>query len=162
MKSNELVKLLNIPESTVRKYAQDYAEYLSPTTANRHREYTEHDARVLKLIVDMKTERVKSQDIEVTLSSLKAGDWRQLPALDKATQNIIPTQANQITALEDISALRREVEVMRTEHQRQVDMLREMLKESTSDRDELIKRLSEAETMLRLYEQGKLKPTSPD
>jgi DNA-binding transcriptional MerR regulator len=147
MKSNELVKLLNIPESTLRKYAQDYAEYLSPSTANRHREYTEHDARVLKLIVDMKTERVKSQDIEVTLSSLKSGDWRQLPALDEVSKSIIPTQANQVAALEEMSALKREVEVWR-----------ELYEKATSDRDELLKSLSEAETLVRLYEQGRLKP----
>lgn len=148
MKANELLKLLNnLPESTLRKYAQDYAEYLSPIISNRHREYTEQDARILRLIVDMKSERVKPQDIEATISSLQAGNWERLPALTEADQSIIPAQSTVIALQADKSALQREIEV-----------LREMLKAERADRDEIVARMHRAETLLELYQTGKLKP----
>src|SRR5215212_848521 len=97
MKSHELLKLLNgLPESTLRKYAQDYHEYLSTSSAVRHRDYTEQDARILRLIVDMKAQRVKSDDIDATLSSLQASNWERLPALTEADQSIIPAQSTVI------------------------------------------------------------------
>lgn len=148
MKAGELLKLLNnLPASTLHKYVQDYQEYLSPSTASRHREYTETDARVLKLIIEMKTERMKPQDIEVTLSSLRDGGWSQLPALDQAMQSIIPTQGNQIAAQLEISAMKREIEIWR-----------ELAEKSSADRDELLRRLHEAEMMVRLYESKRLPP----
>lgn len=162
MKSNELVKLLNLPDSTLRKYAQDYAEYLSPSTANRHREYTEHDARVLKLIVDMKAEKVSPDNIEVTLSSLKAGDWSQLPALNESSKAIVPTQDNMIAAQNVISRLEAQVETMSNDHRREVERLQAMMKDATADRDDLLRRATEAELLLKLYESGRLAPKRPD
>lgn len=149
MKSNELVKLLNVPDSTLRRYAQEYAEYLSPVAggAGHHRDYSEQDARILRLILDMKGKRTKPADIDVTLSSLRAGNWERLPALDEASKSLIPTPDALITAGLRESAL-----------QSQIDLLREMLEKATTDRDELLRRLSRAETLLELYQQGQLKP----
>jgi len=44
MKANAVVTALNIADSTVRKYAEQYAEYLSPSGTGgggKHRDYTE-------------------------------------------------------------------------------------------------------------------------
>lgn len=148
MKANELLKFLNgLPDSTLRKYAQDYAEYLSPTSGNRHRNYTEQDARILRLIVDMKAQRVKPENIDATLSSLQAGNWERLPKLSEADQSIVPSQATIIDLQNDRSAL-----------QREIDVLREMLANERADRDELLARMHRAETLLELYRTGKLKP----
>jgi hypothetical protein len=45
--------------------------------------------------------------------------------------------------------------------QKEIEMLREQiadLKAERADRDELMKKLAEAETMIKLYESGRLKP----
>lgn len=150
MKSHEVVKLLDgLPESTLRKYVKDFADYLSKPAqggAGRHREYTEQDARILKLIIDMKAERVSLDDIITTLSSLQAGNWERLPALDEGAQALVPTQANVIALHNERSAL-----------QREIDILREMLAKATSDRDDLLERLHRAQTLLELYQAGKLR-----
>lgn len=152
MKAGELQALLNLKSSTLHKYATDYAEYLSPSAvsgAGHHREYTEHDARVLKLILTMKGEKLSADDIAVTLNSLRSGDWQQLPPLDQNGGEIIPTRENLVAAGKRESALQREIEI-----------LREMLKDASSDRDDLVKRLAEAELLVKLYESGRLKPGS--
>jgi DNA-binding transcriptional MerR regulator len=150
MKSSALVALLNIPESTIRKYAGDYAAYLSPAVnagAGRHRDYTDHDARVLKLVIDMKAAKQRPEDIEVTLQSLQAGGWERLPALDENTLAIIPTPQALIVAQTERAVM-----------QKEIDMLREALDKATSDRDELMRRLARAEMRAELFESGELKP----
>src|SRR5215208_1489601 len=121
MKSSAVVTMLNMPESTLRKYARDYSEYLSPAGtggAGRHRDYTEHDIRVLKLIRDMKLQNVSNEDIDVTLRSLQAGGWDRLSALDESAKAIIPAPGALIAANADRGAM-----------QREIDLLREMLDE---------------------------------
>jgi DNA-binding transcriptional MerR regulator len=147
MKSGDLVKLLRLPESTLRKYAQEYSDYLSPSNASRHREYTEHDARVLKLIMDMKAEKVSGANIEVTLSSLQSGDWQQLPPLDRSTAGIIPTEQNLVAAQQDLSALKREAAIFR-----------ELYEQEKGKNEETARKLAEAELLVKLYESGRLKP----
>lgn len=162
MKSHELLKLLNnLPESTLRKYAQDYQQYLSASSAIRHREYTEQDARILRLIVDMKAQRIKADDIDVTLSSLQAGDWEQLPKLNEADQRIMPTESAVVALQSDKIAMQREIELLREQLANQEAKHVEELKTERSDRDELLARLHKAETMLDLYEQGRLHPHIP-
>jgi DNA-binding transcriptional MerR regulator len=150
MKSSAVVTMLNMPESTLRKYARDYSEYLSPAGtggAGRHRDYTDHDIRVLKLVRDMKLQNVSNDDIDVTLGSLQAGGWDRLPALDESAKSIIPAPGALIAANADRGAM-----------QREIDLLREMLDEAKADRDELMRRLHRAETLLELYQTGQLKP----
>lgn len=146
MKSGELAKRLNLPTSTLHKYSQDYKTYLSAPGAG-HREYTEQDERILRLILEMKAERTPQGDIDVTLSSLQAGNWERLPALDEPAKSLVPTQDNVIALDKEKTAM-----------QREIDLLREMLTESRADRDTLLARLYRAETLLELYQSGKLKP----
>lgn len=150
MKSSALVTLLGIPESTIRKYAVDYAAYLSPAAhagAGRHRDYTDHDARVLKLVIDMKSAKTSADDIDITLRSLQDGDWERLPALDENALALIPAPAAMIAAQTERAVMQKEIE-----------MLRESLDKATADRDELLKRIARAELRLELYASGELKP----
>ena len=153
MKSSAVVAALNMPESTVRKYAHDYAEYLSPTAdtgAGRHRDYTDHDVRVLKLVADMKAAKQNAENIDATLRSLQDSGWERLPALDESASSIIPAPAAMIAAQTERAVMQKEIEMLR-------EQIVE-LKAERADRDELVKKLAEAETMLRLYEAGRLKP----
>lgn len=161
MKSSALVALLQIPESTIRKYARDFEQYLSPGAAGasgRHREYSDHDARVLKLIVDMKRSGTNLESIGASLAMLQANNWEQLPPLETGAKSLILDTVGQIQAQADRSALQREIEVLRT----QIDHLEQLRKEDLAaaqrDRDELLRRMHKAETLLELYQQGKLKP----
>ena len=154
MKASAVVNALNIADSTVRKYADLYAEFLSPSGvggAGRHRDYTEHDLRVLKLIRDMKYEHVSNEDIDATLRSLQVGGWDRLPALNDNTKAIIPAPGAAIAAQSNREALVREIEIWR-----------EMAEKAAADRDELLGKLHRAETMLELYESGRLKPPAKE
>ena len=106
-----------------------------------------HDVRVLKLIRDMKYEHVGNEDIDTTLRSLQTGGWERLPALDGNTKAIMPMPGAVLAAQSDKGALLREIEIWR-----------ELAEKATADRDELLQRLHRAETLLELYEQGRLKP----
>ncbi|MEO8391474.1 MAG: MerR family transcriptional regulator [Chloroflexota bacterium] len=164
MKSSAVCTVLNMADSTLRKYAQDYAPFLSPGAsagAGKHREYTDHDVRVLKLVNDMKIAKQTPEDIDVTLSSLQANDWERLPALDGNSSAIIPAPAAMIEAQVDravmqntIDMLREQIETIKAEHRETLEFERLQ----RADRDVLVKKLAEAETMLRLYEDGRLKP----
>lgn len=146
MKSSAVVTMLNTPESTVRKYAREYAEFLSPSaeaTGGRHRDYTDHDVRVLKLIIEMKAAKSTQDTIDVTLNSLRDNGWERLPALDESALAIIPSPAALL-----------EAQAERAVMQKEIDMLRERIDEmkaTQADREDLIRKLAERETMLRLY-----------
>lgn len=157
MKSSAVVAALDMADSTLRKYANQYKEYLSSDGAGgsgRHRDYTEHDVRVLKLIRDMKLQNVADEDIDVTLRSLQAGGWDRLPALDDHVQSIIPQPGALIAANADRSAM-----------QREIDLLREMLEKSDADREKLLgkiedlqRQIGEQSVELRFWREGRLKP----
>lgn len=155
MRASQICASLDIADSTLRKYAVEYVDYLSTSGAGgngRHRDYTDHDVRVLKLINDMKRANQSEENIEVTLASLQAGDWERLPKLDESTAAIIPSPASMVAINQDRAVM-----------QKEIDMLREQitdLKAERADRDELIRRLAIAEHDLKLYESGRLRPPS--
>lgn len=159
MKPNAVVAALRVPDSTIRKYANEYSSYLSPSADTRkgsHRDYTDHDVRVIKLIIDMKAARQSTDNIHVTLRSLEAGAWERLPALDDTSASIIPSPAAMIEGHTDRAVM-----------QNTIDMLREQIDgmkgDSRIDRDrinELERELSRSKTLLELYESGRLKPES--
>jgi DNA-binding transcriptional MerR regulator len=161
MKPSAVAAALGIAESTVRKYASEYAEFLSPGGAgggHRHRDFAEHDVRVLKLICDMKTENTTSADIDVTLQSLKSNNWERLPALDETSQGLVTTPGALMVANTEKSVMQREIELLR-ERIESLKAEREAEQEAVrSDRDALLQRLHRAETLLELYESGRLKP----
>lgn len=151
MKSSALVDLLHLPESTIRKYATDYAEYLSPSAVGgggRHRDYTDHDARVLKLVIDMKAAKQSAENIDVTLRSLQDGGWERLPTLDENALALLPTPQAMITAQTERAVM-----------QKEIDMLREQLDRATTDRDTLLKRVAQLELKMEMIEQGWRPPT---
>ncbi len=153
MKSNALVAILKCSESTIRKYAGDYTEYLSATAhagAGRHRDYTDHDMRVLKLVIDMKAAKQSAENIDITLRSLQEGGWERLPPLDENALAVTATPGAALVAQAERLVMQKEIEMLR-------EQIAE-LKAERADRDELVKQLAEARTMLRLYDEGRLKP----
>lgn len=157
MKPTAVAAALGIAESTVRKYAGEYAEFLSPAGAGgsgKHRDFSDHDARVLKLVRDMRAENTSQEDIDVTLQSLKANDWERLPALDENASGIIPSPGALVAAQAEKGIMQREIELLREQLER-TDAER---RAERADRDDLLKRLHRAELLLELYESRRLKP----
>ena len=153
MKPSVVAAALGIAESTIRKYAGEYSEFLSPGGAGgngKHRDFDDHDVRVLKLITDMRNADTSPEDIDVTLQSLKASNWERLPALDANAASIVPSPGALVTAQKDRDIMQREIELLR-------EQIAD-LKAERADRDELLKRLHRAEMLVELYEQGRLKP----
>ncbi len=161
MKAAAVVTALGIADSTVRKYATQYNDYLSlsgMSSGGRHCDFTDHDVRVLKLIVDMKSAKQSDDNIDLTLRSLQASGWDRLPALDDNSRAIMPSPANVIAANVEKSAMQREIDLLREMLDRAEERAQRAVTEAAADRNDLVKRLAEAETMLRLYESGRLKP----
>lgn len=161
MKSNALVTLLRCSESTIRKYAGDYAEYLSPLAqagAGRHRDYTDHDARVLKLVIDMKAAKQSEDNIHATLRSLQANGWERLPALDSDALAVVPAPTAMLALQAEKSAMQREIDVLRE----MLESIRTDLRGQVAERDgriiELERQLARAQMRIEMYESGELKP----
>lgn len=161
MKPATVAAMIGVAESTLRRYANDYGEYLSPTGAGggrKHRDFTEHDVRVLKLIADMKAERTSDEDIDVTLRSLESTGWERLPALDENARSIMPAPGALLEAHKQRDVLEHEVKLLREriDHiEQQADAERQRAQQ---ERDDLTRRLTRAETLLELYESGRLHP----
>jgi DNA-binding transcriptional MerR regulator len=157
MKPSVAAAALGIAESTVRSWSNKYREFLSPSGAGgggSHRDYTDHDLRVLKLVRDMKKGNVTDTDIDATLSSLRDGDWARLPTLDEDLRSIIPAPSALIAAQRDKEVFQREIELLCE----QIEKLESQVSKNRDTIDDLTRRLTRAETMLELYETGRLKP----
>lgn len=175
MKPSAVAAALGIAESTIRKYASEYAEFLSPSGAGgsgKHRDFAEHDVRVLKLVRDMRGENASQEDIDVTLQSLKANNWERLPALDDNASAILPSPGALVTAQTEKSVMQREIELLREQLDREIELLRGQFdreidrlesgaKTEIAKRDqriiELERKLARTETFLDLYKSGELK-----
>ncbi|MEO8396902.1 MAG: MerR family transcriptional regulator [Chloroflexota bacterium] len=161
MKPSAVAAALGIAESTVRKYAQKYSEFLTPGGAggeHKHRDFAEHDVRVLKLIRDMSVASTSPDDVDVTLQSLKSNGWDRLPALDESAKGLVASPGALVAANADKGVMQREIELLRE----QMDILKA---DGKDERDQLNaqindlgRKLSRAETLLELYESGRLKP----
>jgi len=161
MKPSNLVAALNMPDSTIRKYANEFSGYLSPAAnpaLNHHRDYSEQDARIIKLIADMKAAKQNTDSIHATLSSLQANDWERLPALDENSSAIISSPASVIAAQTDRAVMQNTIDMLREQLAAQEASATQQLEAERADRDQLLERLHRAETMLKLYEEGRLKP----
>ena len=162
MKPSEVSARIGIAASTIRAWtAGEYRQYLSPAAqggSGVNRSLTEVDARILLYIYRRKQQGVKGEDIHAELARLQDDEWQNLPDLSgiagAAMVPVVP-QSTAAAALESQTrALLREVSNLEQEVAR--------LRGKTDEKDETIldltRRLAEAETELRLYREGRLKP----
>lgn len=157
MKPSVAAATLGIAESTIRKYATDYADFLSPSGAGgdrKHRDFDDRDVRVLKLIRDMYAAGTNADDMDVTLQSLKSSDWERLPDLDESARNIVPAPGALMEANRHNDVLLGEINILR-------EQLEKAEKRSEADRKEVIdlqRKLAQAELRIDLLNSGELKP----
>lgn len=78
-------KLFNISSATVRVWANEFKEFLSPRAnpeANKHRMFTVGDVEVLALVSDMRGEKHGYEAIKVALAQGQRGEAPPLPPSD--------------------------------------------------------------------------------
>jgi DNA-binding transcriptional MerR regulator len=157
MKPSVAAATLGIAESTIRKYATDYGDFLSPAGAGgdrKHRDFDERDVRVLKLIRDMYAAGTNADDMDVTLQSLKSSDWERLPQLDETARSIVPAPGALMEANRHNDLLQGEINVLR-------EQLEKAEARNAADRQEVIdlqRKLAQAELRIELLNSGELKP----
>ena len=130
----QVCKLFSVTDQTIRRWAKELEEYLSPTAnpaANETRIFTEDDLPVLALAAEMREEnpRITYESIRASLANDQRGTVPEHKALTTTDQTAlsIRTLANQVQELHD--------KIIRVETQ--LEMTENRLKNTETERDEL-------------------------
>lgn len=164
MKPSEVSARVGIAASTIRAWtAGEYRQYLSPSAqggSGASRSLTDVDARVLLYIHQRKQQGAKGEDIHAELARLQDDDWLNLPDLPGVAGAAMVPVVPQSTAAAALESQTRALlrEVANLEHE--VTRLRGKVDEKDEAILDLTRRLAEAETELRLYRAGRIKPDS--
>lgn len=117
-KSEDIRAYFNVSHETVRRYAIDFAEFLSegasPEKSGAHRVYDDSDLRVFAVIVSMKNSNHTDDDIKATLKAGRDGDMSSV--LDDDTVTLSPHIQNQLIR-QQISNLEQQLAQANTEAQ---------------------------------------------
>ena len=173
MKPVDVAKILKIGGSTVRAWSKEFAPYLSPTAVggnDRRRDFSLQDVQILGLVKQMTDHNTPRDEINAALRQLQAGDWRELPPLAGAHEqtdalSVMPAGDTALAFSVERRALAREINTLQ-ENLREVkdELMQERtgrlqdLEAKSRQIAELERKLSRAETLIELYEQGRLKP----
>lgn len=139
--TSQVAKRFGVADQTIKNWAAEFAQYLSPTATpgeGKRRAFTADDVSVFAVVHELVG---RGRDTSAAHAALQAGR--------RPTDALIPLSTG-----DTLISVQRERDML----QGAVMELREQLAKSTSDRDELIKRLARAELRLELYESGELKP----
>lgn len=162
MKPSQAASMLEIGASTIRAWSVEFGQYLSPTGAGgdkRFRDFTPRDLEILSLIKGMKFSGRSGAEVHSALKVLQANDWDNLPEIPDAPMNTgnfptVPTVAADMVLDTERKALMREIGNLRE----RLDELQARDDAKTEEIKDLIRRTAEAETLVRLYEEGRLQP----
>jgi DNA-binding transcriptional MerR regulator len=159
MKPAEAAALLGISASTIRSWTTgEFKPYFSPTAqggSGRFRNLTELDVQILAYINLLKQESTPADEIHATLHRLQADDWSDLPPIVEvgARTDRVPVVAESALTNERRAFLR---EIAILEHL--IEKLEAQLGSERADKEKLIRELVEAQTELKLWQSGRLKP----
>ena len=174
MRTQDIAEYLSLATSTIRAWtAAEYKQYLSPTAQGgegRARNFTDQDARIIGFIASLKAQSTPSADIHRALKRLQAEEWIDLPPMPTAPAGVapvalIPREAAETAVTTQRAALLREIAILQeriTGLEQQLERVQDKREaernESQRQREETLTRLIEAETELKLYREGRLKP----
>lgn len=132
--TSQVAKRFGVADQTVKNWAAEFADYLSPTATPQKglkRSFTADDVAILALVHGMVG---RGRDTGAAHAALQAGQRGETGMVAAQTGDSL-------------------IEVQRDRDMLQgaVMELRRQLDRTTGDRDDLVRRLSEAETLLRLY-----------
>lgn len=132
-KTRDLVSLFDVSGETIRTWATEFVQYLSPTASpgpGRQRIFTDDDVRVLALVAALKSEGKVYDDIHAALKAGQRGDLEQF----------FVEQATEIEQGGQLAFARHQMSQLRLERDEAVEQQREM-------RDELIRLRTQLEMM---------------
>jgi DNA-binding transcriptional MerR regulator len=179
MKPHEVADRLEIAIPTVRLWATEYRHFLSPQAAGgggRHRDFNEQDLRILYFIQQQKQTSIPAAEIHLTLERLQADNWEDLPHIPErpnmAAVPVVPEAAAQAaldaerrTLFREIATLQERLEKVEAQLEEERAGREALLQTERAEREKLLRELSdlnaklaEAQTELRLYRSGRLKP----
>lgn len=124
--TQHLCNLFKISHQTVKNYATEFADHLSPTATpgpNRQRYFTDDDLTVIALIVEMKGAGGLYEDIHAALRNGQRGVMPDgsLVSADPGMALVLRQQIDQLTARI------RELELDNARKDGQIELLKEML-----------------------------------
>jgi len=164
MKPSEVAARIGVAPSTIRAWtAGEYKQYMSAGGQGGDgsgRNLSQDDARILAHIAHLKNNGARSDEIHADLKRLQVKEWVELPDVpDIAGAAIVPVvpQSTATAALEtQTRALLREISTL----QQEVERLRGIDGDKEKMIRDLTRQLANAETELRLYREGRIKPDS--
>jgi DNA-binding transcriptional MerR regulator len=165
LKPADAAKLLGVSASALRTWSIDeFKEYLSPSGQGgdgRYRDFTEVDLRVLNLINEMKKASKPLEEIHITLRALQSGNWERLPSLPQRAMTGSTMGQPDSGDSERSRALLQEIALyreQRDELQAQLDQERQANEQLLRELADKERKIGELSTLVRLYEEGRLKP----
>ncbi len=145
--TSQLASRFKITDQTVKRYAAEFHVYLSPTATPEKgdtRLFTDDDLAVYDLIVSMKDQKQKFEQIHMALASGQRGN-----VVDMESDAITPQSAGQLRLLTRIRDLEAELEkervarhdsdIARATAEGREKLLRELLAEAQTRIEKLIK-----------------------
>jgi DNA-binding transcriptional MerR regulator len=173
MKAGQLAKWLNIGRSTITSWTTgDYQDFFSPGArggSGQDRHFTENDVRVMRFIAEARRSNIPIDEIIIALRRMQINDWTGLPPMPDAPPSaefpVVPAAAADAQIDAERRAFLREIAML----QGRVDQLERQIREEQSarrdeierllrEREEMRATLASAETELRLWQQGRLRP----
>lgn len=174
MKPSDVATLLGLGRSTVTAWTNDeWREYFSPSAQGgqgRPRNFTDIDVKLMYALKTLKENNTPPESIHETFRRWRANDWQDLPDMPAAPANfasvaVVPVAAADAALSTERRALLREIATLQ---QMTEDLKAELAHERTGRREDVERLMREiadaqaaqreAEIMVKLYEQGRLKP----
>ena len=165
MKPSQAATILGMGASTICAWSMgEFKPYLSPTAqggSGRNRDLTELDVRIIGYINRLKQQSVPLEEIHANVKRLQEEDWRDLPLLPDvagvsgvSNVAVVPKAAHDMALDAERKSLLREISFL---HDR-IKQLEAERKADSATIIELNRELIRAETLLELWQTGKLKP----
>lgn len=172
MKPADVAALLQIAASTVRLWASEYRPYLSASASaggGQHRNFSDQDLRVLYFVSQQKQAGKPGDEIREAIRQMQLRDFDGLPDVpdrpNVANVPMVPTAAANAALDTERRALLREIDTL----QRRVDTLETALSDEQTkaaakleallrELGDVRSALAETQTIVKLYESGRLKP----
>lgn len=148
--TKDICDRFSISGDTVRLWSKAYTAHLSPTAnprKGRQRNFTDEDLTVFALVSEMKGQGAHTEDIN---ASLGTGARGEVPPLDEIIprEHISPTQLRRHLQRTEQALLKATTELQMIQGENR--LLRELLKEQSSEKDERIMELMQEVARLRV------------
>jgi DNA-binding transcriptional MerR regulator len=172
MKPHDAANRLEIAIPTLRQWAYEYREFLSPQAVGgggRHRDFADHDLRVLFFVREQKRMGYPADEIHLTLRQLEQDSWEKLPDIPErsnmAAVPVVPEAAARAALDAERRSLLHEISFLHEQNKRleeqlaaSQDEVKSVLREKDDEVKELTRKLAQVETELTFYRSGRLKP----